>query len=130
MSGMLASMSRPELFIAAGAALLVITALLFTVVAGYGVSDLVLVAAVFALVAVLRHRQLPQVIASNYQALLFAVGALLVVVAGRNLLNDLVYIATPPAGITVPRLTGMLGFYIGVALVGFGAWQLWKGRKA
>ena len=101
MPGMLASLSQPELFVAAGAALLVLTALLFTVIAGYGISDLVLVAATFALVAVLRHRQLPLVIASNYKAMLFAVGALLVVVALRNVLNDVVYIATPPAGITV-----------------------------
>ena len=46
----------------------------------------------------------------------------------RNLLGDLVYIATPPAGITIPRLIGMLGYYIGVGLVAFGGWQLWSRR--
>ena len=128
MSTMLAGLSQAELMIAAGAALIVITAVLFTVVSGYGVSDLTLVSATFALVAVLWHRRLPAAVSSNYAFLLFAVGALLAVVAVRNLLGDLVYIATPPAGITVPRLIGMLGYYIGVGLVAFGGWQLWSRR--
>jgi len=127
-SGMFASLGQSELMIAAGAALIIVAALLFTIISGYGISDLTLVASTFALVAVLWRRRLPAGVSSNYALLLFAIAALLVVVAARNLLGDLVYIATPPAGITVPRLIGMLGYYIAVALVALGAWQLWSRR--
>ena len=128
LGAMLAGLSQAELMIAAGAALIMITAVMFTIFSGYGVSDLTLVAATFALIAVLWRRRLPAGVASNHTLLLFAIAALLVVVAARNLLGDLVYIATPPAGLTIPRLIGMLGYYIGVVLVALGAFQLWSRR--
>ena len=37
---------------------------------------------------------------------------------------------TPPAGLSVQRLVGMLGYYVGVGLIAYGAWQLWSRRTA
>jgi len=129
MPGFLASLGRAELFMAAGAALIVITGLLFTVVSGYYVTDLPFAAAAVAVVAILMHRRMPAGLAANYNWLLLGLAALVVVIAIRSLLGDLVYIVTPPAGLGAGRLIGMLGLYVGAALMGFGAWQLW-GRKA
>lgn len=130
MSGMLTSMTQTELMIAGGAALIVITGLVFMVFNGYYVSDVIWGGAAIALVAVLWHRRMPAGMAANYEWLLIGMSAFIGLLAVRTLLGDLVYIATPPAGLTVPRLIGMVGFYVGATLMAFGAWQLWSRRTA
>jgi len=129
MPSFLASLGRAELFMAAGAALLVLTDL-YAIFFAYGVSNVVWVAAAASLVIVLMHARMPASVMANYRPILILLGTIVVLLGLRAVLVDLVFIATPPAGLSVARLLGMVGYYVGVVLMGFGAWRLWKGMPA
>ena len=129
MPGFMSSMSQTDMLIAAGAALLVLTDL-YAIFFAYGVSNVVWVAAAASLVIVLMHARMPASVMANYRPILILLGTIVVLLGLRAVLVDLVFIATPPAGLSVARLLGMVGYYVGVVLMGFGAWRLWKGMPA
>ncbi len=129
MSGMLSSMSRAELFMAGGAALILLTDLVFVIFGDYSFSNIVWGSAALALILILTNGRMGMDWSrSTYQKLLFLVGALAVFAAIRDLLYDVLFI--PGRSLSVTYYLGAVGFYIGVALMAFGAWQLWKGRGA
>jgi len=127
MPSFLASLGRAELFMAAGAALLVLTDL-YAIFFAYGVSNVVWVSAVVSLLFLFMRGRMPASLMANSVTVLVVAGAVVALLAVRQVLIDVVFIATPPAGLSPERLLGMIGFYAGAALMGFGAWQLW-GRK-
>jgi hypothetical protein len=128
MSGMLSSMSRAELFIAAGAALILVTDLIFTVFGAYGSTNIVWAAAAVALVLILTHSRVSSMSLSDstYRALLLVTGFVALLAGIRDLLYDIQYFPGRPVDITY--MLGALGLYVGVALMAFGAWQLWSRR--
>ena len=127
MPGFLASMGRAELLMAAGAALIILTDL-YSIFVAYGVASITWTASAVALLMLLMRARMPASVMANYRPILMLLGAIVVLIALRQVLVDIKFIATPPAGLSAERLIGMVGYYVGVGLIGFGAWQMW-GRK-
>jgi hypothetical protein len=127
---MIASMSQAELFIAGGAALILLTDLVFVIFGTYGFSNVIWAAAAGALIAVFAHNRMPVSLAANYEWLLVGLAAVAVLLGIRELVIDVKFIATPAAVLSVTRLLGMVGLYVGVAALAWGAWTIWKGRSA
>lgn len=128
LTGALASLSKAELFIAGGAALIVLTDLVFVIFGPYGFSNVIWAAAAVALIAALAHNRMPASLAASYEWLLVGLAAVAVLLGIRQVVFDVVFIATPPAGLSVVRLLGMIGLYVGLAGMAWGAWQLWRSR--
>ncbi len=129
MSGMLASMSRAELFIAAGAALILLVDIVFVIFGPYSFSIVIWAAAATSLVLVLTHGRVAMMswAGSNYQTLISLAVLVTVLVAIRELVRDLIALSSL-GGVSVNFLLGMVGLYVGVALLAFGGWQLWSRR--
>ncbi len=127
---MLAQFRQAELFMAAGAALIVLTDLVFIFLSGYSVSSVIWLIAALTLLALFLRNRMPAGVKSNLDWVLIGFGAIAVLMGLRWLVGDVVFIATPPAGLSVGRLIGMLGLYIGVGLMGFGAYKLWVSRPS
>ena len=125
----MASMSQTDMLIAGGAALLVLTDL-YSIFVAYGVSSIAWAAAAASLVLILLRDRMPASVMSNYRPILVLLSTIVVLIALRQVLIDVKFIATPPAGLSVERLIGMVGYYAGVGLMGFGAWRLWKAMPA
>lgn len=130
LSGMLASMSQAELMIGAGALLILLTDLVFVLFGPYSFSQVIWAAAATSLVLVLTHGRVAMMswVGSNYQTLLSLGILVAVLMAIRELLRDLLFI--PGRSLDSMFLLGMVGLYVGVAVMAFGGWQLWKGRAA
>jgi hypothetical protein len=131
MTGMLASMSRSELFIAAGAALILLVDLVFVIFGPYAFSNVIWAAAATSLVLVLTHDRVAMMswASSRYQTLLSLAVLVAVLVAIRELVRDLIALSSL-GGVSVNFLLGMVGLYVGIALMAFGGWQLWSRRAA
>ena len=128
--GFLSKMSRAELFIAAGAALIILTDLILVIFGPYSFSNVIWAAAATALVLVLTHGRVAMMswASSNYATLLSLAGLVAALVAIRELVRDARFI--PGRSLDAMFLLGMVGLYVGVALMAFGAWQLWSRRAA
>lgn len=128
MSGMFASMSRAEMFMAGGAALILVTDLIFTVFGSYGSTNIVWASAAVAVILILTHNRMSSMSLSDstYRALLVVTGLVALLAGIRDLLYDVQYF--PGRSVDVTYLLGALGLYVGVALMAFGAWQLWSRR--
>jgi hypothetical protein len=128
MSGMLASMSRAELFMAAGAALILVTDVIFVVFGAYGSTNIVWASAAVALILILTHNRMSAISISDgtYRALLLVTGFVALLAGIRDLLYDIQFF--PGRSVDITYFLGALGLYVGVALMAFGAWQLWSRR--
>ena len=124
----LAALTRTELFMVAGRALIVLTDLIFIPLSGYGVSPIMWTASAIAMAAILLKNRLPAAVAANYKTILIGLGALISLVAVRWLVGDVVWLGMNPSYFDAEYLVGMLGVYSGSALVAFATWQLFKGR--
>ncbi len=126
MSGMFASMSRGELFMAGGAALILVTDLIFTVFGAYGSTNIVWATAAVALILILTHNRISSMSLSDstYRALLVVTGFVAVLAGIRDLLYDV-----QAFGSRIDYVLGAVGLYVGVALMAVWAWLLWS-RKA
>ena len=127
MNRMLASYSRAELFVLGGALLVVLADLVFDIFGAYSFSHIIWAAAVAAILMVLLAGRMS---ASGRTARLLALGAVGVAVyaTARNLLLDILFI--PGRGLDATYFLGALALYIGVAVMAWGAWQLWSTRSA
>jgi len=124
----LAAMTRAELFMVAGSALILLTDLIFIPLSGYGVSTLMWAASAAAVLAVVLKNRMPAGLAANYSSLLISLGALITLIAVRWFVGDLVWIGSNPSRLDGEYILGMLGVYSGSVLVAFATWQLWKNR--
>ncbi len=133
MPGMLASMSRSELFIAGGAALVILTDLVFVIFGPYSFSNVIWATAAVALAVVLGRGQMAASMGwggSRYGTLLSLLALTAFLVAIRELIRDLIFLSGNLSGVSVSFMLGMVGLYVGVGLMAFGAWQMWKGRSS
>lgn len=118
-------MSQAELFMAGGAALVVLTDLIFVILGPYAFSNVILASAMAVLVLVLVRRRLS---IGSFDWLLIGIVTIGSLMAVRELFSDLVFLvrlSSPDIGI----LLGMVGLYVGVGLMAFGAWQLYQRRR-
>jgi hypothetical protein len=128
-SALVKSLSRAELFIAGGAALILLADLVFVIIMrAYGGSTITWIAAAVSLILILSNGRVGELTLSSatYKTALLVLGALALLGGFRDLIYDIVIL--PGRTVDVSYLLGALGLYVGVALMAFGAWQLWKGR--
>lgn len=133
MPGMLASMSRSDLFIAGGAALVILTDLVFVIFGPYSFSNVIWAAAAVALAVVLGRGRMAESMGwggSRYGTLLSLLALTAFLVAIRELIRDLIFLSGNLSGVSVSFMLGMVGLYVGVGLMAFGAWQMWSKRSA
>jgi hypothetical protein len=124
MSNMFASFSQAELLIAGGGALIVLTDIVFALLGPYSFSNVIWTAGAVALVAVLLVRFGRMTLPFRYEAVLVMAGLVAVLGGVRDLLYDLRFI--PGRSLEVTYYLGMVGLYVGVVLMGLGAWMLWR----
>jgi hypothetical protein len=127
MPGFVASLGRAELFMAAGAALIVLTDLLFVVFGPYGFSSAAWAGAALTLILIFLSSRMLSFSATTHRSLLLLLGVFAVFVGIREALSDLQFLGG--VNVAATFYLGMLGFYVGTVLMAFGAWQLWM-RKA
>jgi hypothetical protein len=128
MPGFLAALGRAELFMAAGAALIVAVDLLFVVLGPYGFSPIAWAGAVLALLLIFVSGRMFNFSAGTIRSLLLLVGAFALITGIRDVVDDVRFLSA--ANVAVTYYLGMVGYYVGVALMVFGAWQLWGRRTA
>ena len=128
MPSFLSKLSRAELFMAGGALLIMLTQLIFVMFGPYGFADIAWAAAVVALVLILLNGRSAAMNFSGetYRSLLLLLGAFVAIVGVRELIDDVRFISA--SRIDPTYYLGFLGFYAGVVLMVFGAWQLWSRR--
>lgn len=130
MSGLLAGITQGEMMILAGSALLVLGDLIFGIFLDYSYSQVVWLAAVVSLILVLVHARPAMglsVPSGGYRLALVVLGALALFGGIRWLLLDMLYI--PGRSLSITYFLGALLFYIGVALMAFGAFQVLRKRS-
>ena len=128
MPGFLARLGRAELFMAAGAALIVAVDVLFVIFGPYGFSPIAWAAAVLTLLLIFMGGRMLSFSAATHRSLLLLLGALAAVTFIHEVLDDLAFLSSP-GSVAPTYFLGLLGFYAGSILMAFGAWLLW-GRKA
>lgn len=128
MPGFLARLQGAELFIAAGAALIVLVDILFVILGPYGFSDIGWAVAVLALIVILLDARMLGFSAATHRAVLVALGIFMLVIGVRDVVDDVMFLSD--ANVAPTYYLGMLGYYAGVALMIFGAWTLSKSKAA
>jgi len=128
MPGMLASLGRAELLMAAGAALVVIVDVLFSVFGPYGFSNVAWAAAVFVLLLIFVNSRMLGFSATTTRSLLLMLGLFAGIALVRDILLDLQFLNG--ANVATTYFIGLVGYYAGAILMVFGAWTLWKGKAA
>jgi hypothetical protein len=128
MPGMLASLGRAELLMAAGAALVVIVDVLFSVFGPYGFSNVAWAAAVFVLLLIFVNSRMLGFSATTTRSLLLMLGLFAGIALVRDILLDLQFLNG--ANVATTYFIGLVGYYAGAILIVFGAWTLWKGKAA
>jgi hypothetical protein len=121
------SMSRAELAILGGGALLLLLEVIGWFVGGFGLSLVIVAGAAVGVILVLLRGSLPASISSSYTALLFAFGLLTVVPGVDVFIRGLLDIMRS-GGPGVGYLLNWLGLGVGVAAIAFGVYLLLRGR--
>jgi hypothetical protein len=126
-SSFVGSLSRAELALLGGGALILLLELIGWFVGGFGLS-LVIVGAAGVLVAmVLLRGSLPGSISGSYAPLLFAFGVLAVIPGADVFVRGLLDIART-GGVGVEYLLNWLGLGAAVVAIAFGVYLLLRGR--
>ncbi|MEA2676686.1 MAG: hypothetical protein QOJ81_827 [Chloroflexota bacterium] len=126
MPGFLARLNRAELLMAAGAALILVVDLLFSVFGPYSFSSAAWAAAAVTLLLIFLDARMMNFSAATHRALLLLLGAFALIIGIRELLSDLQFLNG--FNVAATFYLGMLGYYAGTALMVLGAWTLWKTR--
>lgn len=128
MPGFLARLNRAELLIAAGAALVVLVDILFVILGPYGFSNIGWAVAVLALIIVFLDARMLGFSAATHRALLVTLGVFMAAILVRDILDDVMFLSD--ANVAPTYYLGMLGYYVGAALMVIGGWMLWKSKAA
>jgi hypothetical protein len=128
MPGFIAALKGAELFIAAGAALIVLVDIVFVLLGPYGFSNIGWAVAVLALIVVFLDARMLGFSAATHRAILITLGFFMAVILVRDVIDDVLFLNE--ANVAVTYFLGMLGYYAGAILMVFGAWTLWKSRSA
>ncbi len=127
MSSMLASYSKAELYVLGGGLLVLLSDLVFDIFGSYSFSHIIWAAALAAMLMVVLGGRMSS---SGRTARLLAIGAVGVALyaTARNLLLDILFI--PGRGLDVTYFLGAVALYVGVAVMAWGAYELWRSRSA
>jgi hypothetical protein len=127
LNSMLASYSRGELYVLGGGLLVLVSDLVFDIFGAYSFSHIIWAAAAAAILMVVLAGRMS---ASARTARLLAIGAVGVALyaTARNLLLDILFI--PGRSLDVTYFLGALALYVGVAVMAWGAYELWRSRSA
>jgi hypothetical protein len=128
MPGFLARLKGAELFIAAGAALIVLVDILFSILGPYGFSNIAWATAVLALIVIFLDARMLGFSAATHRAILLTLGFFMLPILIRDVLDDVMFLSD--ANVATTFYMGMIGYYAGAALMIFGAWTLWKTKAA
>jgi hypothetical protein len=126
MPSFMASLGRAELFMAAGAALIVLSDLLFVIFGPYGFSTVAWAAAIVALILIFLNARMFSFSRGTYESLLVILGAFALLIGIRELLSDVQFLSG--ASVATTYFLGMLSFYAGVVLMALGGWFVWQRR--
>jgi hypothetical protein len=129
-SRFVAALSRAELAILGGGALLLLVDFLswFGVLTGY--AHAIVAFAALATVLVLLRNSLPAAVAAAYPALLFVSALAVAVMGARSVILFALEILQPPVGASPAYLLNFVAVVAGTAAVAYGVYLLWKGRGA
>ena len=128
MPGFLATLGRAELLMAAGAALIVLVDILFSILGPYGFSNIGWAVAVLALIVIFLDARMLGFSAATHRALLLTLGVFMLFIFIRDVVDDLMFLSD--ANVAMTFFLGMIGYYVGAILMVFGAWTLWKSKVA
>lgn len=127
---LMASMSRAEMLILVGALVVIAVDMVFGIlIRSYMVSGVVWAAAAALVALAILLRRAPNALPVPYRSLLVAVAGLGVLVAGRDVLADLLHILRPPMGADPAFVLGFVGLVAGAAAMAAGVWFLLAGRE-
>jgi hypothetical protein len=125
-----ASMSRAEMLILGGALLIIAVDLAFGIlIRSFIVSGVLWAAAAALLALAVLQRRAPRALPVPYRSLLVGVAGVGVLVAGRDVLADLVRILRPPVGADPAFVFGFIGLVAGAAAMAAGVWLFLAGRE-
>lgn len=130
MSGLLSGLSQGELMILAGSALFLLGDLIFGIFLDYSFAQSVWIAALLSLILVLVHARPSMglsVPSGGYRLALVLLGAVALLGGVRWLLLDLKII--PGRSLSMTYVLGAVVFYVAVALMAFGAFQVLRKRS-
>jgi hypothetical protein len=130
LDALLASMSRAELAILAGAALLILLDVISWFASGFGFTNIIVAGALVSALLILARNSLPAAVAGAYPALLFVFALMTALMGARTAILSLLQILQPPAGASPEFLLNFVGLLAGSAAIAYGVFMLWKGRSA
>jgi hypothetical protein len=125
-----ASMSRVELLVLAGGALMLLLDFIGWFVSGFGVSSVAVAASVVGVVMVLLRKAPPSGTAAIYWAILFLVALVAAFMGARGVIVDLLFVFRPPAGASPALLINLLALVVASAAMAWAAMLMWRGRSA
>jgi hypothetical protein len=130
LNSMVASMSQWELFVIIGALVLVLGDLVFGIVLrDFYAGDLTWLAAAVALVAFFANRRTAGSV-PMYGNLMLLAAAAIALVGARDLVIEVLYVLRTLNNVDATYLIGFVIWAIGLALVAWGGWLLWRSRSA
>ena len=127
---LVASMSRVELLVLAAGALMVLIDVLSWFVEGFGVSNVIFIAAALGVALVLLRKSLPTGVAPIYWALLFLIAATIAIMGARGLILDVLFVLRPPIGASPAFLLDFVALLAATAAAAWAAYMMWRGRTA
>ncbi len=127
---LVASMSRVELLVLAGGALLILLDVLGWFVSGFGVNNVAVAAALVGVVLVLTRKSPPSGVGAIYWAILFLVALVAAAMGLRGLILDVLFVLRPPAGASPAFLLNLVGLIVATAAMAYAAYLMWRGRSA
>jgi hypothetical protein len=130
MASFVGSMSRAELAILAGAALLILLDVISWFASGFGFTNIIVAGALISAVLILARTNLPAAVGGAYPALLFVFALMTALMGARTAILSLLQILQPPAGASPEFLLNFVGLLAGTAAIAYGVFMLWKGRSA
>jgi hypothetical protein len=128
-SSMFATFSRAELLLGAGGLLIVATDIVFGMFGPYSFSNVIWVAAAVGVLAIVLVRFARMALPFGYESVLVIAGLVAVISGVRDFVYDVLYLSRP-GNTSVGYVLGMVALYVGIGLMGAGAWLLWRRRAA
>ncbi len=129
MGTMVQSMAPWELFIVGGAALLILFDLVFGIVLDrYYAGALEWLAAAIAVAAFVANRRRAGSV-PMYQSVMLLAAAAVALIAGRDLIIELIYIVRDLRNPDATYLLGFITWAIAAAIIAWGGWMLWRTRS-
>ncbi len=123
-------MGMTQLLIVGGSLLLLAIDVVFGVLLReYFIGEILWLAAVAILLTYFGRARLADTLPFAYETVLVAGALAIAIVGARGLLFDVVSLVRSPTAWNALELLGLVGYAVAVVAVGWGAWQLLRGRR-